>query len=183
MGEQTAERIKIEIGSASALKEELGMEVRGRDTVSHMPRRTTITSEEVREALSEPLGSIIDAVKRTLERADWRSANRGPAGGDEHDAAVGEVLVDPVQLRAAFRAERVRERQEASPAARALADARRVEGTGVALDDREGERAERLRVAAHDLDREVARKLEDRIGTAHAGNSVENSRCVALKAA
>jgi len=70
IGEQTAERIKIEVGSASPLKEEMSLEVRGRDTVSGMPRKTTITSEEVREALSEPLSSIVDAVKRTLERAE-----------------------------------------------------------------------------------------------------------------
>jgi len=70
IGEQTAERVKIEIGSASDLKEELSMEVRGRDMISGMPRKTVITSEEVREALSEPVGSIIEAVKRTLERAE-----------------------------------------------------------------------------------------------------------------
>jgi rod shape-determining protein MreB len=70
IGEQTAERIKIEIGSAAPLKEELSLEVRGRDTVSGMPRKTTVTSEEIREALSEPLGAIIDACKRTLERAE-----------------------------------------------------------------------------------------------------------------
>ena len=70
IGEQTAERIKIEIGSAAPLREELSMEVRGRDMISGMPRKTVITSEEVREALSEPVGSIIEAVKRTLERAE-----------------------------------------------------------------------------------------------------------------
>ncbi|MEZ6234805.1 MAG: rod shape-determining protein [Phycisphaerales bacterium] len=70
IGEQTAERIKIEIGSAAALREELSMEVRGRDMISGMPRKTVITSEEVREALMEPVGSIIEAVKRTLERAE-----------------------------------------------------------------------------------------------------------------
>ncbi|MCB9840114.1 MAG: rod shape-determining protein [Phycisphaeraceae bacterium] len=70
IGEQTAERIKIEIGSAAPLREELSMEVRGRDMISGMPRKTVITSEEVREALMEPVGSIIEAVKRTLERAE-----------------------------------------------------------------------------------------------------------------
>ncbi|MFH0964560.1 MAG: rod shape-determining protein [Planctomycetota bacterium] len=68
IGEQTAERIKIEIGSASPLAEEKTMEVRGRDMVAGLPRRTTITSQEVREALREPVNSIVDAVRMTLER-------------------------------------------------------------------------------------------------------------------
>ena len=70
IGEQTAERIKIEIGSAAPLQQELTMEVRGRDTITGMPRKTTVTSEEIREALSEPISAIIEAVKRTLERAE-----------------------------------------------------------------------------------------------------------------
>lgn len=70
IGEQTAERIKIEIGSAAPLQQELTMEVRGRDTITGMPRKTTVTSEEIREALSEPVSAIIEAVKRTLERAE-----------------------------------------------------------------------------------------------------------------
>ena len=70
VGEQTAERIKIEIGSASPLEKELSMEVRGRDMISGLPRKTTVTSEEVREALLEPITSISEAVTRTLERAE-----------------------------------------------------------------------------------------------------------------
>jgi len=70
IGEQTAERIKIQIGSASALEEPEQMDVRGRDMVSGLPRKTTITSEEIQEALSEPVASIIEAVTRTLERAE-----------------------------------------------------------------------------------------------------------------
>jgi rod shape-determining protein MreB and related proteins len=70
IGEQTAERIKIEIGSASPLEQELTMEVRGRDTLSGLPRKATVTSEEIREALQEPVLAIADAVKRTLERAE-----------------------------------------------------------------------------------------------------------------
>ncbi|RPI60464.1 MAG: rod shape-determining protein [Planctomycetaceae bacterium] len=70
IGEQTAERIKIEIGSASPLEQELTMEVRGRDMISGLPRKTIISSEEVREALKEPIGAIIDAVTRTLEKAE-----------------------------------------------------------------------------------------------------------------
>jgi rod shape-determining protein MreB len=70
IGEQTSERIKIEIGSAAPLEEELTMEVRGRDMISGLPRKTIISSEEVREALKEPVGAIIDCVTRTLEKAE-----------------------------------------------------------------------------------------------------------------
>lgn len=70
IGEQTAERIKIEVGSASPLEKELTLEVRGRDMISGLPRKTVISSEEIREALKEPVGAIIDAVTRALEKAD-----------------------------------------------------------------------------------------------------------------
>ncbi len=70
IGEQTAERIKIEIGSAAPLEQEMTMEVRGRDMISGLPRKTMISSEEVREALKEPVGSIIDCVTRCLEQAE-----------------------------------------------------------------------------------------------------------------
>ncbi len=70
IGEQTAEKIKIEIGSAAPQDQELTMEVRGRDMISGLPRKTMISSEEVREALKEPIGAIIDTVTRTLERAE-----------------------------------------------------------------------------------------------------------------
>jgi rod shape-determining protein MreB len=70
IGEQSAERIKIDIGSAGPTGPETTLEVRGRDMISGLPRKTIITSEEVREALQEPVGAIIDAVTRTLERAE-----------------------------------------------------------------------------------------------------------------
>ncbi len=70
IGEQTAERIKIQIGSAAQVGEETQMEVRGRDMISGLPRKTVVTSDEIREALLEPVGSIIDIVTRTLERAE-----------------------------------------------------------------------------------------------------------------
>ncbi len=70
VGEQTAERIKIQIGSAAPLGDDTEMEVRGRDMVSGLPRKTTITSGEIREALQEPVTAIIEAVTRTLERAE-----------------------------------------------------------------------------------------------------------------
>ena len=70
IGEQTAERIKIDIGSAAPVGDEMTMEVRGRDMISGLPRKTVITSEEIREALQEPVGAIIEAVTRTLERCE-----------------------------------------------------------------------------------------------------------------
>ena len=71
IGEQMAERIKIDIGSAAASGNgEPTMEVRGRDLISGMPRKTTVTSEEIREAMQEPITQIIEAVKRTLELAE-----------------------------------------------------------------------------------------------------------------
>ncbi|HPO92522.1 MAG TPA: rod shape-determining protein [Phycisphaerales bacterium] len=70
IGEQTAERIKIDIGSAAPVGDEMTMEVRGRDMISGLPRKTVITSEEIREALQEPVSAIIEAVTRTLERCE-----------------------------------------------------------------------------------------------------------------
>ena len=70
VGEQTAERIKIEIGSAAPTGEESTMEVRGRDMISGLPRKTVVSSEEIREALQEPVNAIIEAVTRTLEKAE-----------------------------------------------------------------------------------------------------------------
>ena len=70
IGEQTAERVKIEIGSAAPVGEDSSMEVRGRDMISGLPRKTVITSGDIREALQEPVGAIIDAVTSTLEKAE-----------------------------------------------------------------------------------------------------------------
>ncbi|MBM4055841.1 MAG: rod shape-determining protein [Planctomycetes bacterium] len=68
IGHRTAEQIKISIGSAYPLEEELTMEVRGRDAIAGLPRATNISSEEIREALREPIEKIVYAVKATLER-------------------------------------------------------------------------------------------------------------------
>ena len=70
IGEQTAERIKIEVGSASPMEEETTVDVRGRDSVTGMPDKKIVKSEEIREAMAEPIEHIIDVVKRTLERAE-----------------------------------------------------------------------------------------------------------------
>ena len=68
VGERTAEDIKISIGSAYPLKEEMEMQVKGRDQVMGLPKIITITSEEIRESLREPVSAIVDAVRVTLER-------------------------------------------------------------------------------------------------------------------
>ena len=68
IGERTAEEIKIKIGSAHPLKEEIEMQVKGRDQVLGLPKVITITSEEIRESLREPVNNIVDAVRVTLER-------------------------------------------------------------------------------------------------------------------
>ncbi len=68
IGEQTAEEIKIRIGSAYKLPQELGLEVRGRDMVTGLPKTIRITSEEIRQALSEPIGQIVAKVKTVLEQ-------------------------------------------------------------------------------------------------------------------
>ncbi len=69
IGEQTAERIKIELGSAFEVEPERELEVRGRDMISGMPRKVMVKSQEIREALQEPVQAIVESVMRTLERA------------------------------------------------------------------------------------------------------------------
>ncbi|KPK97986.1 MAG: rod shape-determining protein MreB [Omnitrophica WOR_2 bacterium SM23_72] len=68
VGERSAEDIKIKIGSAYPMEEELSMEVKGRDLVAGLPKTVTITSEEIREALQEPLRAILEVTKISLER-------------------------------------------------------------------------------------------------------------------
>ncbi|MBN2446818.1 MAG: rod shape-determining protein [Phycisphaerae bacterium] len=70
IGPQTAERIKIEVGSAAPQENEGSVEVKGRDMISGLPRRAVIGAEEVREALKEPVGAIADEVLRTLEQVE-----------------------------------------------------------------------------------------------------------------
>jgi rod shape-determining protein MreB len=68
IGEPTAEQIKINIGSAYPLAEELKMEVKGRDLVSGIPKTVEVSSVEIREALEEPIQAIIDSVRTALEK-------------------------------------------------------------------------------------------------------------------
>jgi rod shape-determining protein MreB len=70
VGQARAEKVKMQIGSAVPLENELTMEVAGRDTISGMPRKIVVTSEEIREALKGPIAAILDTVMMTLERAE-----------------------------------------------------------------------------------------------------------------
>lgn len=68
IGERTSELIKMEIGSAYPLKDEMTMEIKGRDLVEGVPKTLTISDAEIREALAEPVQTIVEAVKMALER-------------------------------------------------------------------------------------------------------------------
>jgi rod shape-determining protein MreB len=68
IGEQTAETVKITIGSAYPLKKEMTMEVRGLDAKKGLPKKVIVTSEEIREAMAEPVSGIVSAVREALER-------------------------------------------------------------------------------------------------------------------
>lgn len=67
VGERTAEEIKIKVGSAYPLEQELQMEVRGRDLIAGLPKTITVTSGEIREALQEPINAIVERVRSVLE--------------------------------------------------------------------------------------------------------------------
>jgi rod shape-determining protein MreB len=108
IGEQTAERIKLTIGSAYGLKKEMSMEVKGRDLVQHLPRKVVITSEEIREALAQPVMTIVAAIKECLEHtppelsADLVDNGIVMAGGGSLLRGVDRVIAEhtglPVQI-------------------------------------------------------------------------------------
>jgi rod shape-determining protein MreB len=104
IGEQTAERIKIEIGSAYPLETELTMEVRGRDMIAGLPRRAVINSEEIRESLKEPVDEIVRAVKATLEQtepelaADLVVSGMTMAGGGSQLRGLDRVIAEETGL-------------------------------------------------------------------------------------
>jgi rod shape-determining protein MreB len=68
IGQQTAEEIKLEVGSAWGMREEVQAEVRGRDLLTGLPKTVIISSEEIRRALEEPVAQIVDAIKSTLDK-------------------------------------------------------------------------------------------------------------------
>ncbi len=67
IGDRTAEEIKVRIGSAFPLEQELHMEVKGRDLVAGLPKTVDVSSDEIREALAEPISQVVDRVKAVLE--------------------------------------------------------------------------------------------------------------------
>ena len=97
IGQQTAEEVKLEIGSAAPLSEELTTEIRGRDLVSGLPKTIMLTSTEIREALEEPVSQIVAAVKETLDRTPPELA------GDIMDRGItlagGGALLQGMDLR------------------------------------------------------------------------------------
>lgn len=98
IGERTAEDIKIKIGSADILPEEKTMVIKGRDLVAGLPRTIEITSEEIREALAEPVSVIVESVKNTLEKtppelaADIVDAGITMAGGGSQLKGLDSLL-------------------------------------------------------------------------------------------
>ncbi|MCC7145542.1 MAG: rod shape-determining protein [Phycisphaeraceae bacterium] len=104
IGEQTAERIKIEIGTAVPDGNARTMEVRGRDMISGLPRKTVVTSDEISSALQEPLNAIIETVTRTLERlepelaADLVENGICLAGGGALLRGIAQVIHDATGL-------------------------------------------------------------------------------------
>jgi rod shape-determining protein MreB len=68
LGERTSEAIKVAVGSVFPMPDELIAEIKGRDLVSGLPKTIHVTAEEVRKAIEEPVSSIIDAIKNTLDR-------------------------------------------------------------------------------------------------------------------
>ncbi|HOW28379.1 MAG TPA: rod shape-determining protein [Elusimicrobiota bacterium] len=104
IGESTAEDVKIHIGSVFPLPEKLTMEVKGRDQVTGLPKTIAITSDEVRQALSEPIKLIIEVVKQTLEETPAELAadlvDRGIvlAGGGSLLQGFPELLAQETEL-------------------------------------------------------------------------------------
>ncbi|HYE32023.1 MAG TPA: rod shape-determining protein [Methylomirabilota bacterium] len=104
IGERTAEEIKIRIGSAYPLEQELSMEVKGRDLSAGLPKTITVTSQEVRDALKEPLASILESIRITLERcppelsADLVDRGIMMAGGGALLRGIDRMVADETGL-------------------------------------------------------------------------------------
>ncbi|MFC1668599.1 rod shape-determining protein [Chlamydiota bacterium] len=104
IGERTAENIKISIGSAAPLDEELKMEVKGRDLVAGLPKTMVLTSEEVREALVETISTIVECVRIALERcppelsADLVDKGMIIAGGGALLRGLDQLLMEETGL-------------------------------------------------------------------------------------
>lgn len=104
IGERTAEQIKIDIGTATGDNGDLTKEIKGRDLVNGLPKTITISSNEIKEALKEPVNSILDAVKRTLEKTPPELASdvmgRGIilTGGGALLHGIDDLLIEITQM-------------------------------------------------------------------------------------
>ena len=104
IGEATAEEVKVKIGSVFPLKEEMTMEVKGRDQSKGLPKTVTVTSEEIRQALMEPISLIIDAIKQVLEEtppelsADLVDRGMVLAGGGSLLKGICELIRQETEL-------------------------------------------------------------------------------------
>ena len=104
IGERMAEWIKMEIGSAYPLEEEMKLEIKGRDIVAGLPKTLTITSEEIREALKDPVTQIVDAVRSTLDKCEPELAadlvDRGLvlSGGSAQLRGLDKLLSEQTRL-------------------------------------------------------------------------------------
>jgi len=104
VGERTAEQIKIDIGTATGNNEGLTKEIKGRDLVNGLPKTVTINSDEIKDALKEPVNNILDAVKRTLEKTPPELASdvmgRGIilTGGGALLHGIDELLIETTQM-------------------------------------------------------------------------------------
>ncbi|MEM9026182.1 MAG: rod shape-determining protein [Verrucomicrobiota bacterium] len=104
IGERTAEEIKITVGSAYPLEDEMSMEVRGRDSVAGLPKTIQITSQEIREALADTMSAIIELVRNALERcppelsADLVDRGLVLAGGGAMIRGLDKLISDATGL-------------------------------------------------------------------------------------
>lgn len=104
VGDATAEEVKIRIGSACPVSDESSLVVPGRDLIAGLPRSVTVTSEEVREALAEPIRQILLAIRRTLERTgpdlsgDLLERGIVLCGGGVHLRGLPEVIAEDTGL-------------------------------------------------------------------------------------
>jgi len=104
IGDATAERLKIDLGSAYPLKEELETEVRGRDIVSGLPKEIIVSSKEIRSALSRSINSIVEAVRSTIEEtppeliADLLNRHIYLAGGGSLLRGLDKLISDDTNL-------------------------------------------------------------------------------------
>jgi len=104
IGGRTAEEIKVRIGSAAPTEQEVTMEVRGHDLVARLPRKVTVTSEEVREALREPVNEILATIKRVLENTppelsgDLVDSGMTLAGGGALLRGIDKVIAEETLL-------------------------------------------------------------------------------------